>query len=124
MVGVRPCWAVLAVQVATGLVADDEIATNGPLRNFVSSATSHAATRWHKHFGQWIIIALVTLHIVAILFYALQRRQNLVASMLHGDKPLSSEIPAAIDTGRTRALALAIVVLCAIGVVCVVRLGG
>ena len=55
--------AVLAVQVATGLVGDDEIANVGPLNRYVSGATGLAATAWHKQWGQWIILALVALHV-------------------------------------------------------------
>ena len=43
---------ILALQVATGLIADDEIATTGPLIKYVSSATSSLATSWHKNYGQ------------------------------------------------------------------------
>jgi cytochrome b len=59
----------LAVQVGTGLVADDEIANQGPLNRFVSGATAGSATAWHKDYGQWILIALVVLHVAAIVFY-------------------------------------------------------
>lgn len=115
--------AVLAAQVATGLVADDEIATNGPLLKYVSSATSSAATHWHKRYGQWIIITLIVLHLGAIAYYALKRRQNLVAPMLHGDKLLAADVPAAIDSAGARALAVAIAALCALAVAGVVSLG-
>ena len=114
---------ILALQVSTGLFADDEIASTGPLIKYVSSATSSLATRWHKNFGQWIIVALALLHIGAIAFYWFKRRQNLVAPMLHGDKLLSADVPASIDSTRSRALAFAIVVACAIVVAAVVSLG-
>jgi cytochrome b len=115
---------ILALQVATGLVADDEIANTGPLNRFVSSATAGLATGWHKGYGKWIILALVALHIGAIAFYWLRRRQNLVGPMLHGDKLLTADVPHAVDNGRTRAIALAVVIACALGVTAVVRLGG
>jgi cytochrome b len=114
---------VLAAQVATGLVADDEISSNGPLLKYVSSATSRIATHWHKHFGQWIIIALAVLHVGAIVFYWRRRGQNLVAPMLHGDKPLGTDVPAAVDTAGTRVIALALAAACAIGVAAIVNLG-
>ncbi|MDQ2734215.1 MAG: cytochrome b/b6 domain-containing protein [Pseudomonadota bacterium] len=114
---------VLAVQVATGLVADDEISSNGPLLKYVSSATSSTATHWHKNFGQWIIVALVVLHVGAIAFYWLKRRQNLVAPMLHGDKLLTADVPATVDTAGARTVALAIAALCAVGVAAIVGLG-
>jgi len=114
---------ILALQVATGLVADDEIASTGPLIKYVSSATSELATRWHKSYGQWIIVALVVLHIGAITFYWLKRRQNLVAPMLHGDKLLGADVPHSIDNARSRLVALAIALVCAFAVAAVVRLG-
>ena len=115
--------AILTAQVATGLFADDEIATTGPLNKFVSDATSSLATRWHKNFGQWLIIALVLLHIAAILFYLLKKRRNLVRPMLTGDKLLPTHVPAAIDTPRSRLLALALLGACAGAVAWLVGLG-
>ena len=67
----------LLVQVGTGLISDDEIATTGPLNRYVASATGIAATGWHKGYGQWILLGLVALHIVAIVVYKLRGR-NLV----------------------------------------------
>ena len=122
-------WSVLAllgmlvVQVSTGLIADDEIANNGPLSRYVATATSLAATSWHKTYGQWIIISLVVLHLAAIAFYWFRRRQNLVAPMLHGDKLLTKDVPASIDTATSRVLALAIAAACAGGVAWLVSLG-
>ncbi len=114
----------LAVQVGTGLVADDEIATTGPLNRFVSNATGLAATAWHKGAGQWILIALVALHIAAILYYLLRKQQNLVRPMLSGDKLLPAGTPAATDSTATRLLALLLAALCAAGVGWVVARGG
>jgi len=115
---------ILALQVTSGLIADDEIVTTGPLIQYVSSATSSLATRWHKNYGQWLIIVLVVLHLGAIAFYWLKRRQNLVGPMLHGDKLLAADVPRSLDNGRSRTIALAIVLLCALAVTAVVRLGG
>lgn len=50
--------AALAVQVATGRVADDEIATTGPLNRCVSGALGLSATAWHKGYGQWLLLAV------------------------------------------------------------------
>ncbi len=94
----------LLVQVSTGLVADDEIATTGPLNRYVASATGLLATSWHKGYGQWILLGLVGLHIVAIVAYKL-RGKNLVTPMVTGDKPLPPSVPATQDTLATRGLA-------------------
>ena len=114
----------LAAQVGTGLFADDEIASTGPLAKFVSGSTSLALTRWHKGFGQWLIIAMVALHVGAIVFYLLRKKHNLVKPMISGDKSLPAAVPQALDNGRTRALALVLVALCGAGVAWLVSLGG
>ena len=44
--------------------------------------------------------------------------------MWHGDKLLTADVPAAVDNGRSRTIALAILLVCALGVAAVVRLGG
>jgi cytochrome b len=104
---------VLALQVSTGLVADDEIANVGPLNRFVSSALAAAATGWHKNWGQYVLLALVALHVAAIVYYAVGRKHNLVGPMLVGDKPLPAGTPASRDNGATRALALVLAAGCA-----------
>ena len=116
--------AVLALQVGTGLVADDEIATIGPLNRFVSSATGLAATAWHKQWGQWLVLALVALHVAAIVFYLLRQKINLVRPMLSGDKPLPAGTPASADGWSQRLLALALLAACAGIVFWTVSLGG
>ncbi|KQU78295.1 MULTISPECIES: cytochrome b/b6 domain-containing protein [unclassified Rhizobacter] len=115
--------AILGLQVASGLVADDEISTTGPLIKFVSGATSSLATSWHKHWGQWLIYLLVALHIAAILFYLLKRGNNLTGAMLRGDKALSDDTPASRDSAATRALALVLLLACAALAAWVWRLG-
>lgn len=113
----------LAVQVATGLVADDEIATTGPLNRFVATATGLLATGWHKDFGQWLLIALVLLHLGAIGYYR-KRGTNLVPPMITGDKALPATVPASADTPATRVKALLVMAVCVAAAVWVARQGG
>ena len=115
--------ALLALQVGTGLFADDEIANTGPLQKFVSGATSLALTKWHKGYGQWLIIAMLVLHITAILYLLIAKRRNLVRPMLSGDKQLVAPAPAAVDNARSRTLAALLLALCAGLVAWVVGLG-
>ena len=103
----------LLLQLGTGLVADDEIANQGPLNRFASSDTVVAATSWHKSWGQWLILTLITLHIAATLFYLLKKRINLVRPMLSGDKPLPPDTPASADGTPQRVLAALLLALCA-----------
>lgn len=112
----------LALQVGTGLVADDEIANLGPLNRFVASETGLAATGWHKTLGQGILIALVVLHLAAIAFYRLRRKIDLVRPMLLGDKTLAPSVPPSRDDRVTRAVAALLVAGCAALVAFVVQL--
>lgn len=103
--------AILLAQVGTGLISDDEIAFAGPLTRFVSGATTQLATNYHTNIGKWIILALVVLHIAAILFY-LWRKENLIKPMLNGDKQLSFDVPASRDDPASRIAALVIFGVC------------
>lgn len=96
---------ILLVQVGTGLVADDEIASTGPLVSWVSGAVSGLATAWHKTWGQWALFGLVGLHVLAIGFYRWRKRIDLIGPMLHGDKSLPAPAPASADGWKQRLLA-------------------
>ncbi len=113
----------LLLQVGSGLIADDEIATTGPLVRLVSIDTSLAWTAHHKSWGQWGVYGLVGLHLLAIAFYALFKRQHLLAAMLSGDKELAAGVPATRDSLATRLLALALLAGCAAAVYALVQWG-
>ncbi len=116
---------VLALQVGTGLFADDEIANVGPLNRYISGATAGVLTGWHKDWGAPLLLGLVALHVAAILFYRLARGKDLIRPMLGGDKPLPADTPASEDGPRARvaALGLALAIAGLLGWA-VVRLGG
>jgi cytochrome b len=95
---------VLSVQVATGLVSDDAIATTGPLSHLVSNAVVASATAFHTQWGKLMILSLVVLHLSAIVGYSL-KGQPLVGAMVHGDKALPEPMPASRDDARSRLLA-------------------
>lgn len=100
---------VLLVQATTGLFANDEIFTEGPLAKLVSGETSARLTGIHLA-NQWVIVSLVALHLLAIAWYTFARRDNLVGAMIFGDKPGARAEPANDDVAtRVRAaIALAI----------------
>lgn len=112
----------LLAQVGTGLLSDDEIAFSGPLTRFFANATVGLATDYHKNIGKWVLLALVALHIMAIVFY-LWRKHNLVGAMLHGDKELVTAAPASRDDMASRLLALGVLLVCAAGVYWISSLG-
>lgn len=116
--------AVLGLQVATGLVADDEIANLGPLNRFVSTEMALLATSWHRGVGEKLLIGLVLLHIAAIVFYRVRKGQDLVRPMWTGDKVLPLHTPATADGFAHRLGALVLALAVAALVAWVVRLGG
>jgi len=87
-------WSIIAmlsallVQAATGLFANDDIATQGPLYGWVSKATSDELTRIHR-LNQEVIIVLVSIHVLALLFYFFYKRENLLKPMITGIKQWS-----------------------------------
>lgn len=98
--------AALLVQAASGLFANDAIATEGPLAKLVSGAVSDSLTSVHKR-GEYLLYGLVGLHLAAIAFYRLVLRQDLLRPMLSGDRLAAAE-PARDDASmRLRAALLA-----------------
>lgn len=114
---------VLLAQVGTGLVSDDEIAFTGPLNRFVATSKGLAATWYHKQIGQWLVIGLVVLHVAAILYYLLRKKQNLVRPMLVGDKEVGHPAASSRDDAVSRIAALVLLCLAAGAVTWLVRLG-
>ena len=118
-------WAVLALltlllaQVATGLVADDEIATTGPLNRWVSEAFASRATGWHKGLGQALILTMVGLHLAAIAWYT-ARGRRLLEPMVGGDREWAGDQdqglpvpPSSLDGAAQRWRALVCAAVCA-----------
>ncbi len=103
----------LLLQVASGLVSDDEIATSGPMSKFVSGTLVSTATFYHKNIGKLIIIGLILLHIGAIVFYLVRKRDNLVRPMIRGDKETAVVTENSRDDAGSRMLAAAVFLLCA-----------
>ena len=76
----------LTAQVVTGLFSeDDALFYSGPLASEVSSDTVVTMTGYHNLFAR-VVLVLVALHVAAILFYLVWKRENLVGPMLHGRK--------------------------------------
>ena len=98
----------LLLQVATGLISDDEIATAGPFVPWVSSSLSALATHWHTETGKLILLLLVALHLAAIWFYRRFKKRPLTRAMVTGDQEFAQAQPASRDDAglRWRALCL------------------
>ena len=100
--------ACIALQTFTGLFASDEIGTDGPLMGLVSRHTVKLMTRLHD-WNQNLLLALVALHVVAVLGYLLLKHENLITPMLSGRKRVATA-----DAPRFAGvwLALGLLVLC------------
>jgi cytochrome b len=85
--------AALVLQAGTGLFANDDIFTEGPLYPLVSKATSDGLTVIHK-LNQQVILVLVGVHIMAVLFYLIIKHENLIQPMFSGRKYWQGEGPA------------------------------
>ena len=78
--------AALAVQIGLGLFASDEDGLyQGPLSYHVSAETAETLTDRHETWF-YVILALIALHLAAILYYLLIKRDNLVTPMVTGSR--------------------------------------
>ena len=75
-----------AVALALGLFTVDVDGNQpGPLARFISFDQGRTVAQWH----QWVfngLLALIGLHLAAIAFYAVIKRDNLIGPMLTGAK--------------------------------------
>ena len=103
-------WSVLAmlasllVQASTGLFANDDVMMEGPLVKHVSGRFSETATAIHD-INAIVLLTLISLHVLAVLFYLLGKKQNLIVPMLSGRKPADGN-PNACGGGIARAALL------------------
>jgi cytochrome b len=80
--------ALLLVEVVLGLFAVDvDGIESGPLSAWVSFDAGRVSAHWH-HLLFNGLLGLIALHLIAIAFYALYKRENLIGPMLHGRKNL------------------------------------
>lgn len=105
-------------QAASGLFTNDDIAFNGPLRTLVDKATSDRITGIH-HDMLWWLVALIVLHIGAVLYYRMFKKEDLLTPMIRGWKKTDAAI------GENTALNLgALLVAILIGVGCAALASG
>ncbi len=76
----------ITFQAVSGLfIESEDFFEYGPLSGYVEQATINRLTWWHR-FNADIILILVILHLVAILFYLLWKKENLIKPMINGWK--------------------------------------
>jgi cytochrome b len=114
-------WMILALlllllaQASTGLFANDEIATEGPLAKLVTQNTSDLLSSIHRRMA-WVVVALAGVHVAAVLYYLAVLRENLVRPMITGVKVVPARLAPAQAAGRWTARALVVLAACAFAV--------
>ncbi|WP_245818419.1 cytochrome b/b6 domain-containing protein [Muricoccus roseus] len=104
--------ALLLAQAVSGLFTDDGILARGPLARSVPPDMADAARSLHFIAFDLILIA-VGLHILAVLAYAVLKRQDLVRPMVTGFKRLPSAMAARAPRMGSLWLALILLALAA-----------
>ena len=97
---------VLGVQATTGLFANDEIANAGPFYGWITPETSNRLTSFHA-INSKVLLVLIVLHLAAVAWYDIVRRQGLVRAFWTGRKAGAD----GIDSSRGARAVLIVVVL-------------
>ena len=83
----------LGAQIVFGLFAVDvDGIESGPLSLYVTFETGRAAAELHEVIFN-LLLSLIGLHIAAIAYYWLVRKEDLLAAMFHGTRAYSQELP-------------------------------
>ena len=105
--------SVLLLQVFSGFMSDDEIASTGPWTALVPADWVELATTYHSDIGKVLLILLIALHVGTVLYYKRIKHDDLITPMLTGDKVFTTEVQASRDTRTSRLFALGVLVGCA-----------
>lgn len=112
--------ALLLLQAATGLFANDEIANVGPFYGWVSQQTSNGITALHHANFDWLL-ALIALHVAAVAWHVRVRRIPLIRAMITGRKDAGRVPVREAITGSRMPLAAAIVVVLVVALAIAIR---
>jgi len=105
----------LLAQGLTGLFSNDQVYQTGPLFGYVTGETSDRLTTLHKQIFDVLWIAIL-IHVLAVFFYLIVKRRNLIASMFSGKK-LRKHVPPGEEIHSSRgvlAISIALVVVAAL----------
>jgi len=97
---------VMAAEIGFGLFCVDvDGLESGPLADRVSFQAGRAAAHWHTVLFN-VLLALIALHLCAIAFYGIVRRDNLIGPMLTGRKRVATSAGEPQPARRGSAVAL------------------
>lgn len=112
----------LLVQTGTGLFANDDIATEGPLFNLVAKETSDRLTSIH-YWNFNLLLLLAGVHVCAVLYHWGVMKENLIGAMFTGVKRLPADVAAGGTAARFASpwLALVLFAVAALAVYLIVK---
>lgn len=119
-------WMVVALllallfQTATGLFTNDDVLTDGPLVRLITKDLSDTLSSFHRR-NAWIVGALATAHIGAVMFYLIALKENLITPMLDGAKTLPVTHAATTGDGANSVKAIVLFAACVAAVWLVVN---
>lgn len=108
--------ALVGLQAATGLFTSDDILSQGPLAHLVSAKTVTLISIVHR-VGFNVLLALIVLHVGAVAFYKLVKKDDILTPMITGEKA----VPDTVQGITFRSSLLALIVL---AVACAAIWGG
>ncbi|AXT40695.1 cytochrome B [Alteromonas sp. BL110] len=100
----------LTIQAVSGLFMTDDIFLDGPYRQLASEETLGLMNTLH-HLAFDVLLYVIALHIGAVIFYSIYKKQKLVPAMVHGSKDSinKSKTAGIADSRLLRALIVALV---------------
>lgn len=102
----------LLLQAVSGLFMTDDIFTNAPYFDSVSKSTQSFMSLIHNNIFDIIVIVSI-LHISAILYYLIVKKQNLIWAMFTGKKWVDSKfVSSAIAHSKLISAIILLIVIC------------
>lgn len=100
----------LLAQIVFGLFAVDvDGIESGPWSSHVSFETGRVFAKLHHQLFT-VLQVLVAVHVVAVLFYVLVKKQNLITAMFHGKREYAQDLPPVVNGSKLRLILGAIVI--------------
>ena len=103
----------LLLQATSGLFMTDDIFTNGPYYDSVNKDIQKIMSLIHNNVFD-IIIVVSTLHVAAITYYLIVKKQNLISAMFTGKKWVENKyVTSAISHSKLILALILLIIVCA-----------
>jgi cytochrome b len=88
---------VIGFQLVSGLLSNNDLGFSGVLSDYVSKEMSDTFTQLHS-INFEILVGIIWLHLVAVFFYVLVKKDNLIKTLLTGKKQLTKPLNQAAES--------------------------